>query len=101
MPRANKSLSLPDLKARFILLRENSHNAIVTSLGMQLDAARMILALVQNQLVFEDKRANYIRFASKIVCATETKLWKSALNPSEILSISAEIERLWFQIDAL
>lgn len=102
MSQPKRSPPLCEIEARLIHLRDASRrDATVTSISVQLDAAKVILSLVQNQIVFEHDRAKYIDFAARVVNAAETRLWKSALRPEEVLSISSQVERLWFAIDAL
>jgi hypothetical protein len=68
---------------------------------VKLEAAGMILSVVQRNLQNEESRARYVDLATRVVVSTEAKLWESDLHPSELLQISALIERVWFQIDAL
>lgn len=99
--RRPKRLKLSiDLETRMALLREASCNAIATSLTLQLDAAMLILSLVQNQVMSEDERIKCLDYAKRVLSATECRFWKSSLKPTEVLGISTRIEQLWFTVDA-
>jgi hypothetical protein len=61
----------------------------------------MVLSLVQRNTQEKESRTRYVAFATRSVRSTEAKLWKSNLNPSELRQISAVIDGVWFQINAL
>ena len=101
MRRPKRPQLSSELEARLALLREASYNAIATSLTLQLDAAMLIVSLVQSQVMSEDERIKFLDYAKRVLSATESRFWKSSLNPTEVFGISTRIERLWFAVDAL
>ena len=74
---------------------------VARSFLVQLCTAKSIVSLANHFSPFDAGRAGCIRTVRQILESTETRLWKVPLNPTDIRTISAEIERLRFQIDAL
>jgi hypothetical protein len=73
---------------------------VARSFLMQLNTARNIVSLANRCEPHDESRAGCIRTVRRILEFSETRLWKLPLNPVAIHTISAEMERLRFQVDA-
>jgi hypothetical protein len=82
-------------------IRTTANYEIRKSIFIQLHAAQTVVSIARRRSPLDDQRTRCIRSVRKTLETTEARLWKTSLEPVDILTISAEVERLWFQIDAL
>jgi hypothetical protein len=82
-------------------IHTKARREIRNSLFIQLHAAQMVMTIAKKCGPLDERQSRCVRSVRRILEATEARLWHTSLEPPDILTISAEVERLWFQIDAL
>jgi hypothetical protein len=86
--------------AKSALLIAAAARSMANLVLVQIEAGDTMLRIATQYHPGEETHVRYLGLARKALRLAEKGLWNSPLNPKDVLKLSAEVERLGFQIDA-
>jgi hypothetical protein len=89
------------LPADVISIRKIAARATANALLGQLDAGRLFISVAKHLRTCDAKYEGCVRSVKRILAYTDTEMWTLHLEAEDILEISAENERLRFELDSL